>query len=212
MHIGKRLINANVKRFTKELSLSWTFKNKVVDKVPSRLLLCISCISLYLWQKFLSYIVVVYAYLFLISQKIELSQGVAHVLFKFHICIQVLCSVHIQFSCSVASNSLRPRELQHISPPCPSPTPGVHSNSHPSSQWAIQPSHPLSSPFPPVLLPPIPPSIRVFSSESTLRMRWPKCYSFSFSIIPSKEHPGLISFRMDWLDLLEVQGTLKSLL
>jgi len=66
--------------------------------------------------------------------------------------------------------------------------------------------HPL------LLLPLIPPSIRVFSSESTLRMRWPKYWSFSFSISPSKEHPGLISFRMDWLDLLAVQGTLKSLL
>src|SRR5574337_290589 len=63
-----------------------------------------------------------------------------------------------------------------------------------------------------LLLPPIPPSIRVFSSESTLRMRWPKYWSFSFSIIPSKEIPGLISFRMDWLHLLAVQGTLKSLL
>ena len=63
-----------------------------------------------------------------------------------------------------------------------------------------------------LLLPPIPPSIRVFSNESTLRMRWPKYWSFSFSIIPSKEHPGLIFFRMDWLDLLLVQGTLKSLL
>uniref|UniRef100_A0AC11DAB8 Uncharacterized protein n=1 Tax=Ovis aries TaxID=9940 RepID=A0AC11DAB8_SHEEP len=63
-----------------------------------------------------------------------------------------------------------------------------------------------------LLLPPIPPSIRVFSSESTLRMRWPKYWSFSFSIIPSKETPGLISFRMDWLDLLGVQGTLRSLL
>ena len=62
------------------------------------------------------------------------------------------------------------------------------------------------------LLPPISPSIRVFSNESTLRMRWPKYWNFSFSIIPSKEHPGLISFRMDWLDLLAVQGTLKSLL
>ena len=59
------------------------------------------------------------------------------------------------------------------------------------------------------LLPPIPPSIRVFSNESTLPMRWPKYWSFSFSIIPSKEHPGLISFRMDWLDLLAVQGTLR---
>ena len=64
----------------------------------------------------------------------------------------------------------------------------------------------------PILLPPIPPSIRVFSNESTLHMRWPKYWSFSLSISPSKEHPGLISFRMDWLDLLAVQGTLKSLL
>ena len=63
-----------------------------------------------------------------------------------------------------------------------------------------------------LLLPPIPPSIRVFSNESILHMRWPKYWSFSFSIIPSKEIPGLISFRMDWLDLLAVQGTLKSLL
>ena len=63
-----------------------------------------------------------------------------------------------------------------------------------------------------LLLPPIPPSIRVFSNESTLRMRWPKYWSFSFSISPSKEHPGLISFRIDWLDLLAVQETLKSLL
>ena len=63
-----------------------------------------------------------------------------------------------------------------------------------------------------LLLPPIPPSIRVFPNESTLRMRWPKYWSFSFSIIPSKEIPGLISFRMDWLDILAVQGTLKSLL
>ena len=63
-----------------------------------------------------------------------------------------------------------------------------------------------------LLLPPIPPSIRVFSNESTVRMRWPKYWSFSFSISPSNEHPGLISFRMDWLDLLAVQGTLKSLL
>ena len=74
---------------------------------------------------------------------------------------------------------------------------------------AIQPSHPLLSLL---LLPPIPPSIRVFSNESTLHMKWPKYWSFSFSISPSSEHPGLISFRMDWLDLLAVQGTLKSLL
>ena len=74
---------------------------------------------------------------------------------------------------------------------------------------AIQPSHPLSSPSSPA---PIPPSIRVFCNESTLHMRLPKYWSFSFSIIPSKEHPGMIFFRMDWLDLLAVQGTLKSLL
>ena len=73
---------------------------------------------------------------------------------------------------------------------------------------AIQPSHPLLS----LLLPPISPSIRVFSNESTLHMRWPKYWSFSFSIILSKEIPGPISFRIDWLDLLAVQGTLKSLL
>ena len=73
---------------------------------------------------------------------------------------------------------------------------------------AIQPSHPLSSPSPA----PNPSQHRVFSNESTLRMRWPKYWSFSLSIIPSKEHPGLISFRMDWLDLLAVQGTLRSLL
>ena len=96
--------------------------------------------------------------------------------------------------------------LQHARPPCPSPTPRVHSNSFPLNRWchpvilsfvvdAIQPSYPLPSPL---LLPPIPPSIRVFSHESTLLMRWPKYWSFSFSISTSKEHPGLISFRMDW--------------
>ena len=74
------------------------------------------------------------------------------------------------------------------------------------------PSSHLTLCHPLLLLPPIPPSIRVFSSESTLHMRWPKYWSFSFSIIPSKEIPELISFRMDWLDLLAVQGTLKSLL
>ena len=77
---------------------------------------------------------------------------------------------------------------------------------------SVMPSSHLILCHPLLLLPPIPPSIRVFSSESTLRMRWPKYWSFSFSIIPSKEIPGVISFRMDWLDLLAVQGTLKSLL
>ena len=76
----------------------------------------------------------------------------------------------------------------------------------------MMPSNHLILCHPLLLLPPIPPSIRVFSNESTLHMRWPKYWSFSFSIVPANEHPGLISFRMDWLDLLAVQGTLKSLL
>ena len=76
----------------------------------------------------------------------------------------------------------------------------------------VMPSSHLILCRPLLLLPPIPPSIRVFSNESTLCMRWPKYWSFSFSIIPSKEHPGLISLRMDWLDLLVVQGILKNLL
>ena len=77
---------------------------------------------------------------------------------------------------------------------------------------SVMPSSHLILCRPLFFLPPIPPSIRVFSNESTLHMRWPKYWSFSFSITSSKEHPGLISFRMDWLDLLAVQGTLKSLL
>ena len=77
---------------------------------------------------------------------------------------------------------------------------------------SVMPSSHLILCRPLLLLPPIPPSIKVFSNESTLCMRWPKYWSFSFSIVPSKEIPGLISFRMDWLDLLAVQGTLKSLL
>jgi len=81
-----------------------------------------------------------------------------------------------------------------------------------TSMESLMPSSHLILCCPLLLLPPIPPSIRVFSSESALGMRWPKYWSFSFNISPSKEHPGLISFRMDWLDLLVVQGTLKSLL
>ena len=112
----------------------------------------------------------------------------------------------VQFSCSVVSNSLRPHESQHARPPYPSPTAGVYWNSCPLSQWL---SNHLNIGHPLLLLPPIPPSIRVFSNESYLHMRWPKYWSFIFSFIPSKEIPRLISFRVDWLDLLAVQGTLR---
>ena len=115
----------------------------------------------------------------------------------------------VQLSHSVVSDSLRPHESQHARPPCPSQTPGVLKLMPIES---VMPFSHLILCHPLLLLPPIPPSIRVFSNESTLLMRWPKYWSFSFSISPSNEHPGLISFRMDWLDLLVVQGTLKSLL
>ena len=116
-----------------------------------------------------------------------------------------------QFSRSVASDSFRPHGLQHARPPCQSPTPSRSSLKLMSIE-SVMPSSHLILCHPLLLLPPIPPSIRVFSKESTLRMRWPKYWSFSFSIIPSKEIPGGISFRMDWLNLPAVQGTLKSLL
>ena len=112
----------------------------------------------------------------------------------------------VQFSCSVVSDSLWPHESQHTRPPCPSHLPKL------MSIESVMPSSHLILCRPLLLLPPIPPSIRVFSNESTLRMRWPKYWSFSFTISPSNEHPGLISFRMDWLDVLAVQGTPKSLL
>ena len=117
------------------------------------------------------------------------------------------CSV--QFSCSVVSDSLWPHEPQHARPPCPSPTPGVYLSSCPLSWWCHQINSYLLSSSPPALSLP---SIRVFSNESALHMRWPKYWSFSFNISPSNEHSRLISFRMDWLDLLAVQGTLKSIL
>ena len=106
------------------------------------------------------------------------------------------------------SNSLRPHGLQHSRLPCPSPPPAACSNSCPLSQWYHPTIWSSVSPF----LPSVFPSIRVFSNESVLHIRWPKNRSFSFTISPSNEHPGLISFRIHWLDLLAVQGTLKSLL
>ena len=114
----------------------------------------------------------------------------------------------LQFSCSVMSDSLRPHESQHARPPCPSPAPGVHSNS--SIESVMASSH-LFLCRPLLLLPPIPPSIRVFSNESTLHIRWPEYWSFSFSISPSNEHPGL--FPLEWTGWIPLQSKgLKSLL
>ena len=119
----------------------------------------------------------------------------------------IILKASVQFSRSVMCNFLPFHGLQHARPPCPSPTPTVYSNSCPLSQWG----HPTISssvvPFSCLFS-----SIRVFLSESSLCIRWPKYWSFSFNISPSNEHPGLISFRMDWWDLLAVQGTLESLL
>ena len=119
-------------------------------------------------------------------------------------------SSSVQFSRSVGSDSLWPHGLQHARLPCPSPTPGACSNS--LSMELVMPSNHLILCHPFLLLPSIFPRIRVFSNESVLHIRWTKYGSFSFSISPSNEYSGLISFRMDWLDLLAVQGTLKSLL
>ena len=121
---------------------------------------------------------------------------IRHIKGTFH------ASQSVQFSCSVVSDSLRPHESQHASPPCPSPAPKVHSNSCPSSQWC----HPAISS-----------SVIPFSScpqslPASGSFPMSQFWSFSFSISPSNEHPGLISFRMDWLDIFAVQGTLRSLL
>ena len=127
-----------------------------------------------------------------------------------HKCVLLSKFSSVQFSRSVMSDSLRPHEPQHTRPPCPSPTPRVHPNPCPLS--TVMPSNHLILCRPLILLPSTFPSIRVFSNESVLCISWPKYWSFTFNISPSNEHPGLISFRMDWLDLLAVQGTLKSLL
>ena len=107
------------------------------------------------------------------------------------------------------SNSFRPHGLQHARLPCPSLTPEVCSN---SSIESVVPFNYLFLCCPLLLLPSIFPSISVFSNESVLHIRWPNYWNFSFNIGPSNEYSGLISFRMDWLDLLAVQGTLKSFL
>ena len=122
---------------------------------------------------------------------------------------QILELPSVQFSHSVMSNSLQPHGLQYARPPCPSPTPGVYPNSCLSHWWC----HPtISSCHPLLLLPSIFPSIRVFSHESVLCIRWPQNWSFSFSSSHSNEYSGLISFRMNWLYLLAVQGSRKSCL
>ena len=116
----------------------------------------------------------------------------------------------LQFSCLVMSDSLQPHGPKYARPPCPSPTPGAYSNSCPLNQWC----HPTISssvvPFSSHLQ--SFPASGSFSNESVLHIRWPKYWNFSFSISPSNEHPGLISFRIDCLDFLTVQGPLKSLL
>ena len=115
----------------------------------------------------------------------------------------------VQFSHSFVSNSLQPHGLQCARLPCPSPTPRVYSN---SCLESVMSSNHLILCHPLLLLASIFPSFGVFSNESVLHIRWSKYWSFSFSIIPFNEYSGLISFRMDWLDLIAVQGTLKSLL
>ena len=113
------------------------------------------------------------------------------------------------FSYSVISDSLRPHRLQHTRPRCPSPTPGVYSNTYPLSQWC----HPTISSS----VVPFSSCLQSFPASGSLQMsqlfiRWPKDWSCSFSINPSNDYSGLISFRIDWFDLLAVQGTLKNLL
>ena len=119
-----------------------------------------------------------------------------------------------QFRHSVVSDSLQPYGMQHTNLPCPSPTPRACSNSLVMTllNESLMSSNHLIICHPLRLLPSIFPSIRVFYNESALCIWWPKYWSFSFSISPSNEYLGLISFRIDWLDLLAIQGTLKSLL
>ena len=127
---------------------------------------------------------------------------------------QSTCWICLQFSSVTQSclNLCDPVNFRHQDTrlPCPSPTPRACSNSYPLI--SVMPSNHLTLCHPLFFMPSIFPSIRVFTNESVLYIRWPKYWSFSFSISPSNEYSGLISFRMDWLDLLAVQGTLKSLL
>ena len=125
------------------------------------------------------------------------------------LCCALLTSL-VQFSHSVMSDSLQPHGLQQTRLPCPSPTPRACSNSSASSQWCHPVISSLVVPFSSCLQ--SFPAIRVYSSELVLRIRWPNYWSFSFSISPSSEYSRPISFRIDWSDLLAVQGTLRNLL
>ena len=157
----------------------------------------------------LSYPCNFHSYTFALVQVFTYSYA-TYVAFLNRLLLVSLRSLSVQFSRSVVSDSLRPYESQHSRPPCSSPTPGVHPNSCPSSQWY----HPAisSSVVPFSSCPQSLPASEFFPMSQLFCMRWPKYWSFSFSISPSNEHPGLISFRMNWLDLLTVQETLKSLL
>ena len=125
------------------------------------------------------------------------------------VCVCVCCVFILLFICSVMSDLLPPHWLQHAPPFCPSPSPRACSNSWPLSQWC----HPaISYSVVSFSSSSIFPSIKIFSNESAFHFRWPKYWSFSISIDPSNEYSGLISFRIDWLVLLAIQGTLKSLL
>ena len=117
---------------------------------------------------------------------------------------QLYLASSVQFSCSVMSDFLWPHGPQHARPPCSSPTPGVYSNPRPLSQWC----HPTLSSS----VIPFSSCRQSFPASGSFPIRWPKYWSFSFSISPSNEYSGLISFTIDWFDFLAVQGTLKSLL
>ena len=185
---------------------SWSLKVFICYHFPLPALLRAPWLPCFLWKK---------AFLSQISCSI-LSRCTVYdscgYMFLFNVVFPHLYSMRLFSSVQLISRVwLFAREPQHARPPCPSPTPGVYSNSSPLSP-SVMPSSHLIFCCPLLLLPSIFPSISVFSNGSVLHIRWPKYWSFSFSISPSNEHPGLISFRMDWLGLLAVQGSLKSLL
>ena len=147
---------------------------------------------------------------FILIETVQLIKWRKHIeLGYFAIFNEIMQFSSVQFSCLFVSNSLWLHELRHARPPCPSPTPKVYPNPCPLSRWCHPTNSSSVSPF--SSCPQSFPASGSFQM-SQLRIRWPKYWSFSFNISPSSEHPGLISFRMDWLDLLAVQGTLKSLL